>query len=142
MVKVIHGDIFDSPEENYLVNPVNTVGVMGKGLAKEFKERFPEECKSYEKYYMDARPGDIIHHTGDRVIHAATKQHWKYPSELSWVESCLKRLRTYAEQASVNVSLPLLGCGEGKLNEIEVRQLIDDILGPSHIKFTLYVKSN
>lgn len=140
MVEIIHGDIFESPEENYLVNPVNAVGVMGKGLAKQFKEKFPKECEAYFKYFRISRPGDLIHLTGDRVIHAVTKNHWKDDSELFAVEMCLRRLRNFAENQSRPISLPLLGCGYGKLNELDVRELIDEILGPSEAKFTLYIK--
>lgn len=138
MVEIIHGDIFESPEENYLVNPVNTVGVMGKGLAREFKDRYIKEYYVYLQNYSYMKGGDILQ-TG-KIIQAATKEHWLHNSELSWVQACLWKIRLFAEQHKVQVSLPLLGCGEGKLNELDVRELIDEILGPSEAKFTLYIK--
>ena len=105
MVEIIHGDIFESPEENYLVNPVNTVGVMGKGLAREFKDRYIKEYYVYLLNYSYMKGGDILQ-TG-KIIQAATKEHWLHNSELSWVQACLWKIRLFAAQHKVQVSLPL-----------------------------------
>lgn len=138
MIQFVQGNLFDAPVQA-LVNPVNTVGTMGKGLALEFKRRFPEIMGAY----LDTRSsgalriGTVL--TVDRgtdasprwIIHLPTKQHWRHPSKLEFVESGLHALveALYTHQVQ-SVAVPALGCGLGGLDWLEVRPLIEAILVP------------
>lgn len=97
-------DIFASGCEA-LVNPVNCVGVSGNGLALEFKRRFPQAVRWYEdtcRRGVPMRPGEILVDSTRvsggmslrMIIFATTKDHWRQPSQLVWVESCLAQIAT------------------------------------------------
>lgn len=122
-----HGSIFDS-RAKVLVCPVNCVGVMGKGLALEFKKRFTESCR----WYITAchancmEPGCVLAESNIRF--AATKKHWRNPSRLEWVEECLIAL-TDDVKAGRSIALPQLGCGCGGLDWADVWPLYEKHLG-------------
>lgn len=118
------GSIFDSGAYA-LVNPVNCVGVMGKGLALEFKKRFPGNFKTYQsacskgvvqigkvfRYYTDL-PG-----TPKIIFNFPTKQHWRDPSKLRYIEKGLLDLMLYISITDIpTIAIPALGCGEGGLD--------------------------
>lgn len=114
-----------------LVNPVNTVGVMGKGLALTFKRMFPE-C--FEKYARACRNGEV--HVGRVhvvrriaaprfIINFPTKEHWRHPSKLSYIESGLVDLVVRVRELEiVSIAIPALGCGLGGLSWADVRPCI------------------
>src|SRR5580704_11959007 len=100
MIRFTQGNLLDS-EAEALVNTVNTVGVMGKGIALMFKEAFPENFKAYatackkgdvkvgEMFVTERR--DLI---GPRwIINFPTKKHWRHPSKLEWIEAGLADLK-------------------------------------------------
>jgi O-acetyl-ADP-ribose deacetylase (regulator of RNase III) len=131
------GDIFASPCR-VLVNPVNCVGVSGKGLAKEFKRRFPLSVKAYEKDCRSDNQGiwpgapqdyEIIEH-GKIVLFFATKIHWKDPSEMQFIDDGLCELvamcATWAADRYPSIAIPALGCGLGQLSWSTVLPLIQD----------------
>ncbi len=127
-----HGSIFDSRAQ-VLVCPVNCVGVMGKGLALEFKRRFPYQC---DRYFGLCRsdmfiPGGTYLAAG--VIFAATKKHWKDPSKIEWVDSALENIvgdMKYLEPTGArSVAIPQLGCGSGGLDWADVEPLYHKHLG-------------
>lgn len=125
------GDIFKSGAE-VLVNPVNCVGVMGAGLAKQFKIRFPEMFEDYKELcgagYV--RLGEVnIHSSGITeprwIISFPTKHHFKESSKLSSVTSGLKCLRKALTCLEIErVAIPALGCGLGGLMWSDVRAAI------------------
>lgn len=128
MIKYIKdGNIFDS-ECEALVNPVNTVGVMGAGLAKIFKQKFPKNFESYKTICDQENlfPGNIWCYFGENnktIVNAATKAHWKDPSRLIWIELALVEIKYYNFNS---VALPKLGCGLGGLDwEKEVKPLYE-----------------
>ena len=92
MIHYVSGNIFDSPAQT-LVNPVNTVGVMGKGLALEFRRRYPNMFDEYKKQCRDGwlHVGDLmLWRAKDHfVLNFPTKKHWKDPSSLIYVEAGL-----------------------------------------------------
>lgn len=104
-----------------LVNPVNCVGVMGAGLALEFKKKFPKNYKDYVCFckHGEYKPGIVFFTTENNIIlyNVATKNHWKDRSQLEWVE---KGIRNLVECLLVDkiesVAIPALGCGLGGLN--------------------------
>lgn len=126
-----NGDIFDSKCQT-LVCPVNCVGVMGAGLAKAFKKRYPEILHPYIAECNSGRlvPGELsVYPLGDgkqQVLFFPTKRHWQYRSRIDWVEKGLaKLLESHEELDITSLSLVPLGCGLGGLDEKEVIPLIE-----------------
>lgn len=105
-----------------LVNAVNTVGVMGKGIVLMFKERFP---KNMTEYSFTCKHGEVVtgkmfvtetnESSGPKwIINFPTKQHWRNPSRMEWVEEGLQDLRRFIVENKVkSVAIPALGAGNG-----------------------------
>lgn len=118
-------------EVDALVNPVNTAGVMGKGLALQFKMAFPETFASYERA---CKAGAVI--TGHMhivkrqgsprfIINFPTKRHWRQPSKLEYVHDGLRDLVAHVGTLGIqSIAVPPLGCGNGGLDWASVRPLI------------------
>jgi O-acetyl-ADP-ribose deacetylase (regulator of RNase III) len=129
------GNIFDNPTQA-LVNPVNCVGVMGKGLALEFKKRFPDNFNHYAKCCKSniLRLGIILPYKIENtnifpeyIINFPTKYHWKDNSHMESIMSGLTCTITYAITEDIkSISIPALGCGLGGLHWGEVKEYIDD----------------
>jgi len=118
-------------EVDALVNTVNTEGVMGKGLALQFKKAFPENFTAYEKACRarEVVPGRM--HVVQRlasprfIINFPTKRHWRHPSKLEYVRDGLCDLTRQVERLGIkSIAIPPLGCGNGGLNWSEVKPLI------------------
>jgi O-acetyl-ADP-ribose deacetylase (regulator of RNase III) len=137
MVTVKKGDLLESGAEA-LVNTVNTVGVMGKGIALQFKEAFLNN----NKVYVDACkknelvPGKLIAvwdenlHLGKKlIINFPTKTHWRQPSKYEYIEQGLVALRKLLQDENIkSVAVPPLGCGNGGLDWERVRPMIINAL--------------
>ncbi len=132
MVQLIQNNIFNINAEA-LVNTVNTVGVMGKGLALQFKNKYPEYYSDYKKKCEICliRTGVVdlfnsIYENPSRfIISFPTKQHWKYNSKIEWIESGLINLNQKIIENNIqSIVIPPLGCGLGGLNFDEVYKLI------------------
>lgn len=124
--------IFDSPAQT-LVNTVNCVGVMGKGLAKEFKSREPAMFRAYKKLCDENRlePGLLWLWRGKNswVLNFPTKKHWRSPSKLEWIDAGLSKfVDNYKALGVKEISFPRLGCGNGDLNWDEVKPLMESYL--------------
>jgi len=130
MIRFVKGDIFNS-QSDALVNPVNCLGISGKGLAKEFSRRFPAAQRALE----DLVSGNFIKigtcalffiGDGDKcIVHFPTKQHWRNPSRLEWIDVGLQDLLGLLEEQNIKtVAIPPLGCGLGGLAWVDVRKLI------------------
>jgi uncharacterized protein YwgA/O-acetyl-ADP-ribose deacetylase (regulator of RNase III) len=120
-MKVLVGNIFNS-EAQTLVNTVNCVGIMGKGIAVEFKKRFPEMYKDYiarcEK--KSIKPGEpYLFSNGfflPQIVNFPTKNHWRAASRIGDIEKGLKILsKKYKEWNIKSIAIPPLGCGNGQL---------------------------
>ena len=116
-----------------VVNTVNTVGVMGKGLAAAFKERFPPMFLEYKKVCDSngLRPGSSWLWKGHDqwVLNFATKKHWRNPSKLEYVRDGLDEFRkTYEKNGIREIAFPRLGCGNGGLDWDVVKPLMVDKL--------------
>lgn len=111
-----------------LVNPVNKVGVMGAGLAKEFKERYPQYYDDYKRMCNNNNFSACAHSFikyNEEFISFATKTHWKDPSSLELVKSGLSRMPKVLNRLENHyVHIPMLGCGLGGLEWSEVQPLI------------------
>lgn len=113
-------DIFESNAQ-VLVNTVNTVGVMGKGLAKEFKRVYPDMFKSYQKYCEQNifTIGKLqIYKTSNKwILNFPTKVDWRNASQVEYIEKGLQKfVEQYQIQGIESISFPMLGCGNGGLD--------------------------
>jgi O-acetyl-ADP-ribose deacetylase (regulator of RNase III) len=133
MIEYAKGNLLDDSSDA-LVNTVNEIGVMGKGIALMFREGFPDNTVAYERACKakEIRVGHVFVTenralTGPRwIINFPTKKHWRHPSRLEWIRSGLKDLvRVIREKDIQSVALPPLGCGNGGLEWVQVRQEIE-----------------
>lgn len=143
-MKVLIGDIFDSGAQT-LVNTVNCVGIMGKGIAAEFKKRFPDMFKDYlaRCERKDVRPGIPYLYKGDmfspQIINFPTKTHWRAASHIEDVEKGLKILSQYYKEWGVeSIAIPPLGCGNGQLLWESVGPLIYKYVSKWDIPVKMY----
>jgi O-acetyl-ADP-ribose deacetylase (regulator of RNase III) len=132
-----HGNLLEAPAEA-LVNTVNTVGVMGKGLALQFKQAYPANFRAYESAcrHGEVRLGRMFtYETGQLgkprfVINFPTKGHWRSKSKLSDIKAGLADLRTLIRERNIrSIAVPPLGCGNGGLDWRDVRPVIMEALG-------------
>lgn len=134
MIRYIEGNILES-KADALVNTVNTVGVMGKGLALQFKKEFPYNYKIYQNACKDNRfkIGDLIVTEEESLLYGKktivdlpTKTDWRKPSEYSYIEAGLKKLAELIKEKQIkSVAIPSLGTGHGGLDWNKVKQLIE-----------------
>lgn len=133
MIKYEKGNLLEAGTEA-LVNTVNTVGVMGKGIALQFKQAFPENFKVYEKAYRNGelKPGKVLFvPTGQFVnpkyiLNFPTKRHWRSKARLEDIEEGLIDLvRLIKENNIKSIAIPPLGCGFGGLDWKDVRPRIE-----------------
>lgn len=148
MIIYTKGDLFSSNAQA-LVNTVNTVGVMGKGLALQFKEKFPYNFSAYRNVCQRGKltPGkmlvvrDFNRFLGERlIINFPTKVHWRNPSKYEYIESGLKDLvRVIQEYRISSLAIPPLGCGLGGLDWNIVKGMIENALEPlTDVNITIY----
>ncbi|TAE28805.1 MAG: phosphatase [Cytophagales bacterium] len=146
MIRYTQGNLLNAPTEA-LVNTVNTVGVMGKGIALQFKETYPKNYALYRAACKAGafKTGEVLAvqdetATGQKwIINFPTKEHWKGRSEYEYIESGLKALRAKLVELAVNsVALPPLGCGNGGLDWEVVKPMIEAHLGDLAIDILLF----
>ncbi|HKV34188.1 MAG TPA: macro domain-containing protein [Pyrinomonadaceae bacterium] len=129
MFKALIGDLFKSDAQT-LVNTVNCVGIMGKGVAQEFKNRYPAMFADYvtrcnRKLVRLGEPYPYYDKSGRVIINFPTKDHWRSPSRLIDIERGLDYFRAhYQEWGVTSLACPPLGCGNGGLEWTEVGPLI------------------
>lgn len=116
-----------------LVNTVNCVGVMGKGVAHEFKLRDPEMFAAYKRICDDKKltPGKLWLWRGREfwTLNFPTKLHWRNPSRLEWIEAGLAKFVSGYEKLGIQeISFPRLGCGNGGLDWADVKPLMEHYL--------------
>ena len=147
MITHCEGNLLDSTAQA-LVNTVNTVGVMGKGIALQFKNQFPE---NYKAYRAACKVGEVVvgrmfvvdqveSTTGGQklIINFPTKTDWRKPSEYSYIERGLADLAQLIQQRSIqSIALPPLGAGNGGLDWNRVNALIEQHL--SDLDCTVFV---
>lgn len=144
MLNYVIGDLFDSPAQ-VLVNTVNVVGAMGKGIAKDFKRIYPDMFKQYQALCEDGRldTGTLwLYKTPHKwILNFPTKKHWRSPSKLDYVEQGLKKfVATYDKKEISSIAFPQLGCGNGGLDwPSQVRPLMEKYLGNLLIDVFIYV---
>ena len=127
MIEIKKGNIFTT-NCHTIVNTINTIGVMGAGIAYEFKLRFPEMFEKY-KYFCDKKQIDIgnlwiyklpkfDNENYEYILNFPTKQHWKYPTKIEYLERGLQKfIDTYKQKGILSIAFPLLGASKGGLSE-------------------------
>lgn len=144
MITYIQGDIFTSPA-TVLVNTVNTVGVMGKGIAKDFKAYFPEMFRKYQEACDsgELRIGTLqfFRTPHKSVLNFPTKRHWRQKSRVEDIERGLHAfVARYADFSISSVAFPQLGCGNGELDwETQVLPLMEKYLSPLPIDVYIHL---
>lgn len=132
MIELTQGDILKADAEA-LVNTVNCVGVMGRGIALQFRKAFPENFKVYEAACKanEVQAGKMFVHDLNRlyaprfIINFPTKRHWKGKSHIEDIKAGLEDLINVVKQHQIrSIAIPPLGCGLGGLNWEDVRPLI------------------
>ena len=143
MLTLVDGNLFTSPAK-VLVNTVNTVGVMGKGIAKTFKDIYPQMFAEYQRL-CEMRQFQIgslwLFKTPNKwVLNFPTKQHWRAPSKIEYIEAGLKKfVAVYPRFGITSAAFPKLGCGNGGLNwENQVAPLMNQYLGDLAIDIFIY----
>lgn len=127
------GDIFGSGCDLIGI-PVNLVGVMGAGLAKAFKNRYPKGVEEYRKsiatHALDRNKCCVLVEDGMAFLMVPTKYHWKEDSNLDDIRKTLHNLHhDYDSDTSISIALPALGCGCGKLGYDDVKKVVIDEFG-------------
>lgn len=117
--KELTGNLFASKAQA-LVNTVNCVGPMGKGVALEFRRRFPEMFEAYKQTCerRELRPGQILPYRKCQpwVLNFAVKDDWKHPSKIEWVEQCLEKFcEWYPKVGLKSVAFPWMGAMNGRI---------------------------
>lgn len=150
MITFTQGNLLEARAEA-LVNTVNTVGVMGKGIALMFKERFVENFHSYAAACKakEVRTGkmfvtEVRELDGPRwIINFPTKQHWRGDSRMEWIAEGLRDLRRFLIENKVkSVAIPPLGAGNGGLDWNEVRPQIESTLAGLDIDIIVFEPTN
>lgn len=132
MIEFKQGNLLEENAEA-IVNTVNCVGVMGKGIALQFKRAYPENFRQYDQACKsgEVQPGRMFTVATDSlfnpryIINFPTKRHWKGKSKIEDIKSGLKALVAEVKQLGItSIAIPPLGCGNGGLNWAEVKPLI------------------
>lgn len=143
-IKFIKGNIFTSKAQT-LVNTVNCMGVMGAGIALEFKYRYPAMFEQYTKYCEEKyiQIGKLwiynVPETNAKVLNFPTKFNWKQPSKYEYLEKGLSKfVETYKERGITSIAFPLLGALNGGLEPEKVIILMEKYLSVCEIPIEIY----
>jgi len=142
MIKIVTGDLFKSKAQT-LINPVNCVGIMGRGVALKFKNKYPD---MYDDYVIKCNTGELqigkpylYCNANSRTIIFPTKLHWRDPSRLRFIKSGLVYLKEhYKEWNITSLATPALGCGLGGLTWDAVILILEEELGKLDIPIDIY----
>ncbi|MCI7675089.1 MAG: macro domain-containing protein [Phascolarctobacterium sp.] len=143
MLYYLEGDIFTSPAQ-CIVNTVNIVGVMGKGIALAFKEKYPDMFAEYKKACTEGilNIGNLMIWRADDYVLLLfpTKEHWRGKSKIEYIERGLQKfVEIYEREDIKSIAFPKLGCGNGGLDWEEVRPVMEKYLKPLPIDIYIYV---
>lgn len=146
MIKYVVGNILES-NAKALVNTVNLVGVMGKGIALQFKNSFPKNYKEYKKACEEKKIGigklfvskETLIDGEKIIINFPTKTDWRKPSEYSYIEAGLDDLKRVIEEHNIDsIAIPPLGAGNGGLIWSRVKEMIEKKLSGLNIDIDVY----
>lgn len=141
MIEFRKGNIFDF-EGQTIVNPINCVGVMGAGLALQFRQKYPGMFEQYKIFCNNnlLSPGTLWIWKDEKwVLNFPTKVHWKDPSKYEYIEKGLIHfVETYKEHSITSIAFPLLGTGLGHLVKDDVKLLMTKYLNQCDIPIIVY----
>ncbi|MEY8336791.1 macro domain-containing protein [Lachnospiraceae bacterium 62-35] len=143
MIKFVTGNIFDSGAD-CLINTVNCEGFMGKGIAYQFKMRFPENNRDYVKACKrgSLRIGTIHYYKEDGIwiVNFPTKDKWREKAKIDYIEKGLEQLTSFIiEHNPRMIAIPPLGCGNGGLDWGVVKNVITEKLQLIEDKYTFLI---
>jgi O-acetyl-ADP-ribose deacetylase (regulator of RNase III) len=144
MLTIIQGNLFDSNAQT-IVNAVNCVGVMGKGIALEFKTRYPDMYDDYQnrcrKNTLKIGQPYLYQHTPDRwILNFPTKNHWRNKSKIEYLTVGLEFLHEHYKTWNItSIAFPLLGAGFGGLDKTQVKNIMIKCLSSFEIPVQLYL---
>lgn len=122
------GSVITDANTNIIVNTVNCVGIMGAGVALQVKKKYP---KMFKEYVKDCNaglytPGCIHEYLTHNhiIINLATKDHWRHDSNIEWIKQGLDELFKYLNGTTYSITIPPVGCTNGKLDWNIVKALI------------------
>jgi len=152
MIHYTKGNILESSAK-VLVNPVNTVGVMGKGLALQFKKEYPFNFSEYKEVCKEKKLNIggylAVKEKNKIILNIPTKEDWRNPSKYEYVEAGLKAISKFLKERPFgdndpeakidSIAIPPLGCGNGGLEWEKVKQLIESYLGNINLNILVYV---
>ena len=129
-----------------LVNPVNLKGVIDAGLAKVFKEKFPNNFKKYQWACKEAdwfKNGSgnslFVRENGYIIVNFPTKIDWKEPSSYTFIHNSLRKLRdSYSKWGIKTIAMPKVGCGLGGLDWNKVKPLIEKVFDQEEVKLFIF----
>lgn len=147
MIKYLTGNILESGAQA-LVNTVNTEGVMGKGIALQFKKAYPNNFKLYQQACKEnrVRTGEVfitedsnVASGSKLIVNFPTKHTWRKPSEYSFIEDGLEDLLKRIEEYDIkSIAIPPLGAGNGGLEWEKVKRIIESKLKDIDIEVFVY----
>lgn len=147
MIISMYNDDITTSEVEAIVNPVNCVGVMGKGIALQIKQRYPITFEQYKKacWKRQVKTGEMFVHktktdeSPNYIINFPTKQHWKNSSKIEYIKQGLKDLVKVIKREEIRtVAIPALGCGNGGLKWSVVKPLIVKAMEGLDVDVLLY----
>lgn len=152
MIKYLVGNILES-KADALVNTVNTVGVMGKGIALQFKKYYPKNYKEYKKACdnRQLKIGQLLITTDHNVlsgtktiINFPTKIHWRNPSKYEYIEKGVTELKSFLIDTNTkSVAIPPLGAGNGGLKWYKVKEILErNLIDIQDVDIYIYEPNN
>lgn len=136
-IRIEHSTVFNT-NANVIVNAVNCIGVMGTGIALEFKLRYPEMYDDYKircdnQELKICTPYIFKYKDEINILNFPTKQHWKYPSKIEWIDKGLEHIvreiiknKGYYDDVEIkSIAFPKLGCGKGGLSWDDVKSIME-----------------
>lgn len=143
-IVIIKGNIFNTKAQT-IVNTINCVGVMGKGIALVYKLRYPKMFDLYSEHCKSKLIGigKLWLYKGEPeapyVLNFPTKFHWKYPSKMDYIEKGLQKfVETYKDKGITSIAFPMLGTHNGGLDKNEVLSLMQQYLSQCDIPIEIY----
>lgn len=138
MIKYTNSNVFNANTEA-IVNTINCVGFMGKGIALEYSYRYPKLLSEYKEKCNNKEilPGHVYYFKAEDkyIVNVSTKNDYKYPSKIEWIENALIEFKnSYKLYAFKSIAFPLLGCGNGGLDFKQVKILMEKYLSDLDIE--------
>ena len=142
-INFIDGSLFESNAQT-VVNTVNCVGTMGRGVALKFKNKYPEMFNDYKKKCYDGQVnvGEpyLWKESTPWILNFPTKNHWRDPSKIEYITTGLDYLvENYKSWGIVSLALPALGCGLGGLDWNVISLILNEKLTKLEIPVTVYI---